>query len=84
MPRGFTPSILLLALAVASVPGPVIHTGKAAETGLHRKAPPTTDLCSRAQLSGELFGRSELFFGSAKPDGSQSLRRNFDCSSTSR
>ncbi len=70
MPRWFTASILLLALAVTGVMGPAIFTGKATETGLQWKAPPTTELYSRAQRSGKLFGRTELFFASAKPDGS--------------
>jgi hypothetical protein len=70
MSRWFTPRILLLVLAFTSVLAPTVFTGRAASTALFAKAPLERDICARVRLFGELFIRTELFFGSAKPDGS--------------
>jgi hypothetical protein len=68
MPRWSMPGIALLVLALTTVMAPIVNTAKVPLEG---------DIYVRARLFGELFARTELFFGSAKPDGSTVTEEEF-------
>jgi hypothetical protein len=51
--------------------------GQTVENALSGSLSLEGDLCRRARLFGELFAKTELFFGSAKPDGSMVTLEEF-------
>jgi hypothetical protein len=76
MKKSLGKSILLWTLALAAVPSPVSHAEQPAETLQANCSRLAADAQGRKQ-NGELFARTELFFGRAKSDGSVVSEEDF-------
>jgi uncharacterized protein DUF3574 len=84
MSKVFIQIILLSALIFGCVSVSDVHTNR--RTGIARPKNPAVDtgalsenqLCKNQHQSGGLFARTELFFGSSKPDGSMVTDEEFE------